>query len=203
MNSNIREALVALDPQIPIWDRVFTVAPLVIIGSKANGKDDLAPKHMATPLGFGNYFGFVCTPRHRTYHNIRETGYFTVSFPTPEQIVSTSLSATPRNESFSKSQNIICALPTFRATKSEILMVEGAYLHLECEFFKMVDGFDDYSLVTGKVTDVLVHEDYLKTSEIEEGEQLRNHPLLAYIAQGRFATISETYNFPFPKNFQR
>lgn len=203
MNSNIREALVALDPQIPIWDRVFTVAPLVIIGSKANGKDDLAPKHMATPLGFGNYFGFVCTPRHRTYHNIRETGYFTVSFPTPEQIVSTSLSATPRNESFSKSQNIICALPTFRATKSEILMVGGAYLHLECEFFKMVDGFDDYSLVTGKVTDVLVHEDYLKTSEIEEGEQLRNHPLLAYIAQGRFATISETYNFPFPKNFQR
>lgn len=203
MKSDIKEQLVSLDPQIPIWDRVFTVAPLVIIGSQAAEKDDLAPKHMATPLGFGNYFGFVCTPRHRTYHNIKESGLFTVSFPTPEQLVSISLSATPRNESCSKSQNIVPALPTFRSTKSGILMVEGSYLHLECEFYKMVDGFDDYSLVTGKITDVLVHEKYLKTSEIEEGDQLRNHPLLAYIAHGRFALISETYNFPFPKNFQR
>ena len=203
MKTSTMDKLVSLDPQIPMWDRVFTVAPLVIIGSKAAGKDDLAPKHMAMPLGFGNYFGFVCTPRHRTYHNIKESGRFTVSFPTPQQLVSISLSATPRSDSFSKSQNIVKALSTFKASDSDLLLVEGSYLFLECDFYKMVDGFDDYSLVTGKITGIYVHEDYLRTSEVEEGDQLRKNPLLAYIAQGRYATISETYNFPYPKNFQR
>ena len=203
MKSSTTSKLISLDPQIPVWDRVFTVAPLVIIGSRGAGKDDLAPKHMATPLGFGNYFGFVCTPRHRTYHNIKETGQFTVSFPTPDQLLSISLSATPRNESLSKSENIVKALPTTRASNSGILMIDGAYLYLECDHFKIVDGFDDYSLITGKISEILVHENYLKTTEVEEGEQLRNNPLLAYVAHGRFARIHETYNFPFPKNFQR
>ena len=67
-----------------VWDRVFTVAPLVVVGTKEKDGYDLAPKHMATPMGFGNYFGFVCTPRHGTYHNVKITRNFTVSFPKPE-----------------------------------------------------------------------------------------------------------------------
>ena len=77
-----------LDLNYPIWDRFFTVAPLVLIGSKdEDGRFNLAPKHMVTPLGWGNYFGFVCTPCHRTYQNIQREGKFSVSFLQPTQII--------------------------------------------------------------------------------------------------------------------
>ena len=66
-----KDNIISLDVNLPIWERVFTVAPLVVIGTKENGGYDLAPKHMATPMGFGNYFGFVCTPKHGTYHNVK------------------------------------------------------------------------------------------------------------------------------------
>ena len=68
---------------------------------------------------------------------------------------------------------------------------------------KIFDDFDDYSLITGKILKVHVQKDYLKTTELDENKQIRNHPLLAYIANGRFAKITETFNFPFPKDFQR
>ncbi len=203
MESGTLENFVSLDLNIPIWDRVYTVAPLVVVGSKGGDEYDLAPKHMATPLGFGNYFGFVCTPRHCTYDNIQETGKFSVSFPTPDQLVSISLSAAPRNNEYSKASAIIAALPTIKASSMDLLMIDGAYLYLECELYKVVDGFDDYSLITGKIKSVHVHPAFLKTSEGDEFKQLQQHPLLAYIAHGRFATIKETYNFPFPKDFQR
>jgi hypothetical protein len=62
------ERIHTLDKDQPIWDRFFTVAPLVLIGSKdEDGEFNLAPKHMVTPLGWANYIGFVCTPPHRTY----------------------------------------------------------------------------------------------------------------------------------------
>jgi flavin reductase (DIM6/NTAB) family NADH-FMN oxidoreductase RutF len=78
--------LVTLDTSEPIWDRFFSVSPLVLIGSReADGSFDLAPKHMVTPMGWANYFGFVCTPRHRTYSNIARTGAFTVSYPRPSR----------------------------------------------------------------------------------------------------------------------
>ena len=48
-----------------------------------------------------------------------------------------------------------------------------------------------------------VDKKYLKISERDEQEQLMENPLLAYIAYGRFAKITETFKFPFPKNFKR
>jgi len=71
--------VVSLDVTAPIWERFFTVAPLVVVGTREeDGSYDLAPKHMATPMGWQNYIGFVCTPRHRTYHNVRRERAFTV-----------------------------------------------------------------------------------------------------------------------------
>ncbi len=203
MKKGMEKTLVSLDPNLPIWDRVFTVAPLIVIGSKGEKEDDLAPKHMATPLGFGNYFGFVCTPRHCTYGNIVETGVFSVSFPTPEQLVSVSLTAAPRNEHISKYEAVIRSLPTRKAESIDVLVIDGAYLYLECDLYKIVDGFDDYSLITGKIRKVQADPDFVKTTDVEEAEQILQNPLLAYIAHGRFASIRETYKFPFPKDFQR
>jgi len=192
-----------LDINFPIWDRIYTVAPLVVIGTKEGEDYDLAPKHMATPVGFGNYFGFVCTPRHSTYHNVKETGYFTVSFPLPDQVILTSLSASPRCEDISKSRSIIDALPTLKATTVDALLVANSYLYLECELFKIIDGFDQNSIITGRINKAFAANNYLRVSEHDEQQQLKDNPLLVYIAYGRFARIDETFNFPFPKDFKR
>ena len=195
--------VISLDVNLPIWERFFTIAPMVVIGTKENEGYDLAPKHMATPIGFGNYFGFVCTPRHGTYHNVKASKEFSVSFPRPDQIVATSLSSSPRSEQISKSQGIIEVLPIVKATTMDVPMIKDAYLYFECELFKIIDGFDDYSIITGAIKAVHVHKDYLRVSEKDEQEQLHVNPLLAYIATGRFAKISDTYSFPFPKDFKR
>lgn len=196
------ENLRPLDVSENLWDRIFTVAPLVIIGTVEGNSYDLAPKHMATPLGFGNYFGFVCTPRHCTYRNIEKSGEFTVSFPKPDQVVETSLSATPRSGCSDKATDVLQNLSVLQATTVKAPVIAGAYLYLECELFKIIEGFDDYGLITGKIRAAHVDKDYLKVSEVDEREQLMKNPLLAYIAQGRYAKISETFNFPFPKDFK-
>ncbi len=80
--------LVSLGTHHPIWDRFFWVAPLVVIGTReVSGEFDLAPKHMVCPLGWQNYFSFVCTPKHATYRNAQREKAFTVSYPRPDQVV--------------------------------------------------------------------------------------------------------------------
>lgn len=192
-----------LDTSFPIWDQVFTVAPLVVIGTKEGEDYDLAPKHMVTPVSFDNFFGFVCTPDHATYHNIKNTGYFTVSYPIPDKVILASLSAMRRCENITKSKQIVEVLPTIKAKTMDALMVADSYLYLECELYKIVDGFGPNSFITGKITRAVANTNYIRISELDEQEQIIKNPLLVYIANGRFAKIEQTYNFPFPKDFKR
>ncbi|MCL7971066.1 MAG: flavin reductase, partial [marine benthic group bacterium] len=75
MTTKPLQTLVKLDLDKPIWDRFFWVSPLSVVGTlEEDGTPNLAPKHMATPMGWQNYFGFVCTPRHSTYRNIERDG---------------------------------------------------------------------------------------------------------------------------------
>ena len=95
--SSAKKNIVEIDTTMPVWDQFFTVAPLVLIGTTdEDGSLDLAPKHMVTPMGWQNYFGFVCSPRHATCSNIERTGVFTGSYPRPSQMLFTSLGASPR-----------------------------------------------------------------------------------------------------------
>ena len=78
-NPTTTHPLIELDISEPVWDRFFWVAPLVLVGTREpDGSHDLAPKHMAIPMGWQNYFGFVCTPSHHTYSNVQRSGVFTV-----------------------------------------------------------------------------------------------------------------------------
>lgn len=203
MNILQQDNYLLLNDTISIWDQVYTIAPLVLVGTKEKEGYDLAPKHMAMPLGFGNYFGFVCTPRHNTFGNVLATGGFTVSFPMPDQIITTSLSASPRMECISKSEGIVNALPILKAPSMDAPILADAYFYLECGLHKIIDGFDDYSIITGRIKAAYAHRDYIKVSEIDKQEQILKNPLLAYISPGRFAKITETFDFPFPKNFKR
>ena len=194
--------LVSLDLAHPIWNRFFCVAPLVIIGTREEGGDyDLAPKHMALPLGWDNYFGFICTPRHHTYHNVLREGVFTVSFPKPEQVVLTSLSAAPRCDTDAKPS--LAALPTFAASVVDGVFVKDGYLFLECELDRIVDGFGENSLIAGKVVAAQVEEESLRIAARDDQDLLNQAPLLAYLPPGRYAKIEQSFSFPFHSGFKR
>ena len=202
MSTEEARKLITLPVDRSIWERVFCVAPLVIVGSKEpTGEYDLAPKHMAMPLGWGNYFCFVCSPRHATYHNIRRHGAFTVSYPRVGEVIYTSLAAAPRSEDQSKPS--LLALPTLAASKVDGVLVTGCYLYLECSLHSMLDDFDGYSLIIGKIVAAAAHEDALRKQEIDDSDQIFRFPLLAYLQPGRIAEIRESTIFPLPEGFSR
>lgn len=184
-----------------IWERFFTVAPLVLIGTvDADGAADLAPKHMAFPLGWDNYFGFVCTPSHSTYRNIERTGGFAVSYPRPSAILAASLSASPRCED---AKPIVGLLETFAAERVQGVLIADAHLYLECELVQFVAGFGVNELVAGRVVGAHVHPDALRSSDRDDAEILLKQPQLAYLYPGRFAVIETTQAFPFPAGMRR
>ncbi|MEE4173123.1 MAG: flavin reductase [Xanthomonadales bacterium] len=193
---------VELDPGQPIWEQFYWVAPLVLVGTlEADGGHDLAPKHMALPMGWENYYGFVCTPRHGTYHNARRTGAFTVSFPWPDQILQTSLAAAPRFEAGEKPS--LGALPVTPAKAVDGVLVEGAYLQLECRLHRIYDDFGVNSLVTGEVVRAVLDARAERLADGDDAQLLYRNPLLAYLHPGRFAVLRETQAFPFPAGMKK
>jgi len=192
----------SLDVSRGLWERTYRVAPLVVVGTREEDGYDLAPKHMAFPLGWEGYYGFVCSPRHATYHNIRRTGEFSVSYPRPNQVVLAALAAAPRS-GWESEKSIVGDLPVFPATRIDAPFLVDAYLFLECELDRMVDGFGPNSLIAGRVVAAHASEDALVVSEAEPDGHLGAAPLLVYVDPGRFAEISVTHAFPFPEGYRR
>jgi flavin reductase (DIM6/NTAB) family NADH-FMN oxidoreductase RutF len=204
--SSTQDKIVRLDPEQPFWDRFHMVAPLVVIGTTdEEGTVNLAPKHMAMPMGWRDYFGFVCTPRHKTFRNAKRSGTFTVSYPRPEQLVLTSLAAAPRDDVADgpSKKSSLDQLPTRPAEIIDGAFLEDAYLFLECEVDRIVDDLGENSLIIGRVAAVHAHEDILRLSDEDADAALRDNPLLAYLPPDRYATIDETHAFPFPAGFSK
>jgi flavin reductase (DIM6/NTAB) family NADH-FMN oxidoreductase RutF len=197
-----RQTLVELDATQPLWDRFFWVAPLVLVGTREEtGEHDLAPKHMAFPIGWENYFGFVCTPRHRTYSNIRRDGVFTVSYPRPSQLLMASLAASPRCGEEDKPA--LQALDVFPASRIDGVLLEGGSAFLECELDRVVDGFGVNSLIVGRVVAARVAEDAERFCDGDDQALIHGSPLLAYLNPGRFAAIEDSLSFPFPAGMKK
>ncbi len=194
--------LVSLETDRPIWDRFFTIAPLVVIGSREqDGSYDLAPKHMVTPLSWDNYFGFVCTPEHSTYQNIRREKVFTVSFPTIDSVVLTSLAASPRCGDDTKPA--LEALPTFPAKRIDGRFLKQSSLFFECELDRIIDDFGANSLISGRIVAAHLVPGALRSMDVDDQDTIAAAPLLAYVSPGRYATIDQSHSFPFPQGFQR
>ena len=194
--------LTKLNMEFPIWDQIFTIHPLVVIGTvNPDSTYNFAPKHMAFPLGWENYFGFVCTPKHTTYQNIKTNGEFTVTYPKPDQVVDTSLTASPRSEDDTKP--VLDSLDKFEASNIEGAFLQGGYAFLECKLIKFVDGFGENSLVLAEVVAAKAWSDVIIKPSKTDDESLFNNPRLVYISPGRYATIDKTYAFPFPAKFKK
>lgn len=203
MEKSDARPLVTLNPDASLWERVFVVAPLVVIGTEeADGGYDLAPKHMAVPMGWGPYFGFVCTPRHATYRNAKREGAFTVTYVRPSQVVLAALAAAPRADGPGAKPSLR-ALPTVPASVVRGQFLDDGYLFLECELERVVDGFGTNSLIAGRIVAARAHPDALRVSDSDEAERLAHAPLLAYLHPGRYAEVAETHAFPFPAGFTR
>jgi flavin reductase (DIM6/NTAB) family NADH-FMN oxidoreductase RutF len=207
MDTQEQNDIVTLDPEQPFWERFYMVAPLVVIGTRneAEGDYNLAPKHMAAPMGWADYFGFVCTPKHKTYRNAVRHGTYTVSYPKPSQVVLASLAASPRvgPPEGPKEKPSLDQMPTLEAQEVDGVFLEDAYLFLECELDRRVDDLGENSLLIGKVKAVHVQKEALRISEQEDGKVIRDNPLLAYLPPDRYAAIDETNAFPFPAGFQK
>lgn len=189
---------VPISVEKPIWSRFFTIAPLVIVGTKEGEGHDLAPKNMAMPLGWDNYFCFACSPEHATQTNAERTGEFTVSFPRPEGVVAASLAAAPREQDSSKPS--LAAIPTFPARQVDGVLIEDSYLWLECELDRIVDGFGRNTLIVGRVVAASVDAGAMRASGTDDADLIWGQPLLAYLSPGRFARVSESFSFPFHVN---
>ena len=193
---------VELDVRTPVWERFFTVAPLVLVGTREpDGAFDLAPKHMVLPLGWQNFFGFVCTPRHATYANAQRERAFTVSYPRPGQFLQASLAASGRCDDGSKPAT--AALPTVPARRVAGVLVDGAAVQLECELERIVDGFGINSLVVGRIVAAYADPAALRDADRGAEDVLAGAPLLAYVHPGRFAAIAATHSFPFPEDMRK
>jgi flavin reductase (DIM6/NTAB) family NADH-FMN oxidoreductase RutF len=193
---------VEISPDGGLFDRFFSVAPLVLVGTlDGTGEANLAPKHLAMPLGWENRFGFVCTPRHRTYGNALSSGVFTVSYPRFEQLVHISQSATPRAPSGAKPG--LEALTTFRARQVDGVLVAGASIFLECELEQVVEISGDNGLLVGRVVAAAADPRVLREPDRDDAEMLSAEPLLAYVSPGRVARIASTHAFPYPSGYTR
>jgi len=186
----------------PVWERFPVLAPLVLVGTiEPDGEPDIAPKHLAMPVSWQNYFGFVCHPDHGTYKNLVATGTFTVGYPTPEMILQTSLAAAPRASDGSKPT--VAVLPLTAAKVVDGVLVEGCRLHLECRLDRVIDDLGDNVLVVGHVVAVHVAEQMLRTFDVDDADLIHGAPLLAYVHPGRVATVSDTVSFPYHQGFSR
>ena len=202
MSEDSKTQLIDLDPGESIWDQIFSVFPLVVVGTREeDGSDDLAPKHLAIPMSWSNHFGFVCTPRHNTYVNIVRQREFGVSYVRPSQAVLASLAASPRCDDGTKP--VTRALPTIAAAQIDAPLIEHGYLYLECELERIVDEIDENSLIIGRIVAARAAADALRDSDRDDGELIVHSPLLAYLYPGRFAEISHSDAMPFPAGFKR
>jgi flavin reductase (DIM6/NTAB) family NADH-FMN oxidoreductase RutF len=116
--------------------------------------------------------------------------------------VLTSLAAAPRCDDADTKLGLT-ALAVLPARVVDGVFVEEGYLFLECELGRVVDGFGENSLVTGRVVAAYADEEAIRTSERDDGEVLRSAPLLAYLSPGRYTEIRGGHAFPFPAGFRR
>lgn len=201
-DERVQDQMISLDLKSSIWERFYTVAPLIVVGTKEGDGYDLAPKHMAMPIGWDHYFGFVCTPRHSTYHNAKHYGAFTVSFPQPDQVLMASLAASPRCGRPGYKPALL-SLETIGADTVDGVFLKNSYLFLECNMDRIIDGFGNNSLIIGEIVAAHVHPKAIRASASDDQQLIYEMPLLAFLPPDRFATINESLAFPFPSKFDK
>ena len=192
--------LVPIELDDGLWERVFVVSPLVLVGTREpDGRHDLAPKHRVVTLQ--GHLGFVCRPSHATWRNAVREGVFTVSWPGPRQVVMAAAAASPRCEDGEK--RTLRALPTLAATSVNGVLVDGCRFHVECRVERVVDHLGDDGLLLGRVVAAHADRKALRSKAVPDRILVHDQPLLAYLHPTQYALVEQSTGFPFPKGFTR
>jgi len=192
--------LVPIELDDELWERVFVVSPLVLVGTREpDGRHDFAPKHRVVTLQ--GHFGFVCRPSHATWRNAVREGAFTVSWPSPRQIAMAAAAASPRCEDGEK--KTLRALPTLAATSVDGVLVNGGRFHVECRVERVVDDLGEDGLLLGRVVAAHADRQALRSKAVPDRILVHDQPLLAYLHPSQFALVDQSTAFPFPKGFTR
>lgn len=192
---------ISLELDDSLWDHVFQVSPLVMIGTReADGGYDFAPKSRIVNLT-PRHLGFVCRESHATYRNAVRERAFTVSWPGPQQIVMTSAAAAPRCEDGEK--KTLKGLPTVAAREVDGKLLAGCSLNVECRLERVIDDLGEDQLVIGRVVAAWASPDAMRSATTPDHEIVHKRPILAYLHPSQFATIDKSVGFPFPKGFTR
>lgn len=185
-----------------LWDRVHLPSALTVVGTvDRNGSPNLATKHMAMPVSWGPWFGFVCDPSHQTWQNATATGSFTVSYLAPEQALTATMASAPRNQQDDKPT--LATIETRPASKLDGVYVDGCRMALECVLERVVDGLGGNGLLIGKVVAAHVDAEALRSAETDDAESIYTSPLLVYVHPHRFGVLQHTDALPLHAGFRR
>ena len=91
----------------------------------------------------------------------------------------------------------------FPASVVDGVLVDGAYMYLECELDRIVDDFGVNSLIVGRIVAARVAQDSERMDELEDQALVHDSPLLAYLHPGRFTSIEQSFSFPFPAGMKK
>jgi hypothetical protein len=94
-------------------------------------------------------------------------------------------------------------LDTFPAVSIDGILVKDAYLFLECELLQLYDDFEENSLIAGRIVTAQVDMDHLRSTDRDDQDIPHQTPLLAYLNPGRYASIQQTFSFPFHEGMQK
>jgi len=197
---------VSFDPSKSVLAQFVHLSPVTLITTICSkGIPDVAAKTQSIPVGReGNFFLFVCTPEHRTYHNVKATKEFVVNYPPQEIIEKIGLTASIfEDENIDKISRIgLTAIPSLRVKPPRIAECS---IHLECKLVEIRDHAQ-YGIIIGNVVAASGNEEtvLMQGSATElVNRNLSRNPLLAYITPGHlFSTITEGKKFPLPKKYK-
>jgi flavin reductase (DIM6/NTAB) family NADH-FMN oxidoreductase RutF len=83
--------------------------------------------------------------------------------------------------------------------------LEDSYFQLECTLNECIGKFGEWEIVVGEIVAARVQKEAARNigNGMDEGKQIFNSPLLAYLHPDRFSVIKESNTFPYPNEFKR
>jgi len=83
------------------------------------------------------------------------------------------------------------------------VFLQDAYLYLDCQLERIIDGFGQNSLIAGKILAAKIQADALRQADIDDQDLIARASLLVYLSPGRYSIIERSFSFPFPVGFHR
>jgi flavin reductase (DIM6/NTAB) family NADH-FMN oxidoreductase RutF len=83
------------------------------------------------------------------------------------------------------------------------VLLADAYLWLECELDRIIDGFGVNCLIAGRIVAARIDPRAMRSTDEDDPDVVARAPLLTYLAPGRYLAVDRSLSFPFHAGFKR